>query len=440
MKTLLWKLTLLATPLIALTSPLAADSISFSLLPSSGQVSGSPGTVVGWGYTITNNSAADWFVSTDLNSDSFLHGALTLLFDFPELAPGATVTESFDPAKGIGLFELLWDKSAPSGFVNAGDFVLSGQWWDGDPLNGGDFVADATDTSTPYSAAVKASGGSSATPEPPNLALTVCGLLAAVFLSIPRRSQKLTRPSTLCILAFALVMPSTATAQEVDREIGITRNQADDILKELKQIRQLLESQARPSGPAPRLVPQTGKLRLSGGFPLGSNDAPVTIVEFTDYQCPFCRQFQTTTFAELRKKYIDSGKVRFIIHDFPLDGHPNAMPAAEAARCAGDQGKFWPMHDALFGQPDTSRKGSIENAEALKLDLDTFRSCLESSKHKTEIQSDMQTALSLQITATPSFLIGRTSGEDLDGSILIGAQPLSAFEAKINAANPSKTP
>ena len=133
MKTLLWKLTLLATPLIALTSPLAADSISFSLLPSSGQVSGSPGTVVGWGYTITNNSAADWFVSTDLNSDSFLHGALTLLFDFPELAPGATVTESFDPAKGIGLFELLWDKSAPSGFVNAGDFVLSGQWWDGDP-------------------------------------------------------------------------------------------------------------------------------------------------------------------------------------------------------------------------------------------------------------------------------------------------------------------
>jgi predicted DsbA family dithiol-disulfide isomerase len=98
------------------------------------------------------------------------------------------------------------------------------------------------------------------------------------------------------------------------------------------------------------------------------------------------------------------------------------------------------MHDALFGQPDTSRKGSIENAEALKLDLDTFRSCLESGKHKAEIQSDMQTALSLQITATPSFLIGRTTGEDLDGSILIGAQPLSAFEAKINSANPSKTP
>jgi protein-disulfide isomerase len=223
-----------------------------------------------------------------------------------------------------------------------------------------------------------------------------------------------------------------ATARDGNKDPGITREQAEDILKELRQIRQLLETQAKPVAPAPRTVPQTGKLRLGGGFSLGSNDAPITIVEFTDYQCPFCRQFQNTTFAELRKKYIDSGKVRFIVRNFPLGGHPNAMPAAEAARCAGDQGKFWPMHDTLFGEPDKLvRESLVENAEVLKLDVGMFRSCLDSDKHKTEIQNDMQTALSLQIMATPSFLVGKTTGEDLEGVIIIGSQPLAVFQTKM---------
>jgi protein-disulfide isomerase len=137
-------------------------------------------------------------------------------------------------------------------------------------------------------------------------------------------------------------------------------------------------------------------------------------------------------FAELRKKYIDSGKVKFIVRDFPLDGHPDAMPAAMAARCAGDQGKFWPMHDALFAGPDKLLpKSLIDQAEALKLDVAAFRSCVDTGKHKPEIQSDVQTALSLQIMATPSFLVGKTSGDDLEGAIIVGAQPFSVFETKM---------
>src|SRR5665213_2353557 len=164
---------------------------------------------------------------------------------------------------------------------------------------------------------------------------------------------------SVLVLTYSLFAPAGMWAQqstsslEEAKDSGITRQQADDILSELKAIRQLLEKQYRPGAPG-RLppmpeIPQTGKLRLEGGFSLGSNDAPVTIVEFTDYQCPFCRGFESTTFSEIRKKYIDTGKVRFVVRDLPLaEMHPDAMQAAEAAHCAGDQGQFWRMHDVLF--------------------------------------------------------------------------------------------
>jgi protein-disulfide isomerase len=169
---------------------------------------------------------------------------------------------------------------------------------------------------------------------------------------------------------------------------------------------------------------------------LGSSEAPITIVEFTDYQCPFCRRFESTTFAEIRKKYIDTGKVRFVVRDFPLaEMHPDAMQAAEAAHCAGDQGQFWPMHDALFSDSNKlGKSGLIDSAENLKLDIGVFRSCLESGKHKSEIQNDQQVASSLQINGTPSFIVGKTTGEEVSGSIIVGAQPFSVFEAKLKEA------
>jgi protein-disulfide isomerase len=236
------------------------------------------------------------------------------------------------------------------------------------------------------------------------------------------------------LLALSLVFP--VRAQDA-KDPGITRQQADDILKELREIRQLLEGIGRPAAPTPMpSVPQTGKLRLEGGASLGASDAPLVIVEFTDYQCRFCRQFHDTTLAEIRKKYVDTGKVRFVIRDFPLVGsHPDGMRAADAAHCAGDQGKFSAMHDALFGDPaKLGQDGLIEYAESLKLDVPTFRACLESGKHKPEIQNDMQVGSSLQINGTPSFLIGKARGEDLSGTIIVGAQPFNVFEAKLKEA------
>jgi hypothetical protein len=126
-------------------------------------------------------------MSTGLNSDSFANGTPTPLFDFPILAPGDTVTEAFDPVNSIGLFELQWDVSAPVGFVNSGNFTLSGELWDGDPLNGGNFIAAAPDIALPYSATV--TGSTSATPEPSSFLLLVCGVGMVIAFRIAQNRE-----------------------------------------------------------------------------------------------------------------------------------------------------------------------------------------------------------------------------------------------------------
>lgn len=173
---------------LPLASPLSAD-ILFSLLPSDGSVAGSPGSLVGWGYSITNTDPSNWFISTSLNSDSFSDGTPSSLFDFPILAPGQTATESFDPLNSIGLFELQWDPTAPAGFVDSGDFILSGQWWDKDPFNGGNFIADAPDISFAYMASVSAPAGS--VPEPSSWWLVTAGLSLAARCWLQRRPKKI---------------------------------------------------------------------------------------------------------------------------------------------------------------------------------------------------------------------------------------------------------
>jgi protein-disulfide isomerase len=241
-----------------------------------------------------------------------------------------------------------------------------------------------------------------------------------------------------CRLTFAplllLFVVSVGAAQDSAGNSGITYQQAEDILKELKEIRQLLESSMKTAKPQSAAVaPLTGKMSREGGYSLGSNDAPLVIVEFTDYQCPYCRQFHSTTFGEIRRKYVDPGKVRLVIHDLPLvDIHPDAMRAAQAARCAGDQSQFLAMHDLLFGDPaNLGQDGLMNYARSLKLDTAAFQSCLGSSRHKAEIERDIAVASSLQISATPSFLVGRMKGEEIVGIIVVGAQQLSFFEAKL---------
>jgi len=156
----------------------------------------------------------------------------------------------------------------------------------------------------------------------------------------------------------------------------------------------------------------------------GSATAPVIIVEFSDFQCPYCRQVQPTL-KNLLAKY--EGKVSLAYRDFPLrEIHPQAQSAAEASRCAGEQGKFWKYHDLLFANPNKlNREGLVEHARNLKLDEKQFDSCVSSTKYKAKIEEDLQEGIRAGVNGTPGFFI--------NGILLSGAQPEAAFERIIQA-------
>src|SRR5690348_5136780 len=210
---------------------------------------------------------------------------------------------------------------------------------------------------------------------------------------------------------------------------GITKQQADEILNELRQIRQLLEKQqAGNTQPEP---PTRAAVATAGAFAIGSKDAPVTMVEFTDFQCPFCYRFHVSTFSELKKNYIDTGKVRFVSRDLPLDFHPNAMQAAQAGRCAGEQGQFWPLRDRMGANPDHLDMAHLVGyAQELNLNVDTFRACVESGKYKNAIQNDVQEAIKIGANGTPSFVIGKSAPDTIEGDLVIGAMPYQVFDQK----------
>jgi protein-disulfide isomerase len=218
---------------------------------------------------------------------------------------------------------------------------------------------------------------------------------------------------------------------------GMTREQADEILTELKAIHQLLERQqpAAAAAAQPAANPTPSKVTMSvasGWYSLGRDDAPVTVVEFADYQCPFCRRFQSDSFAELKKSYIDTGKVRFVSRDLPLEFHPNAPSAAAAARCAGDQGRFWEMRDLLLaGDADLSQASLVQDAQQVHIDAATFTSCLTDKKYTAAIQKDASDAGSLGISGTPSFVVAKTAKDQMNGVLIVGAVPFSVFDNAI---------
>ncbi|HET7756556.1 MAG TPA: DsbA family protein [Steroidobacteraceae bacterium] len=177
--------------------------------------------------------------------------------------------------------------------------------------------------------------------------------------------------------------------------------------------------------------PQSVQLRLAGDEPsLGRADAPLTVVEFTDYQCPYCRRFQIETFPQLKRHYIDTGRVRYIVRDLPLPFHASAQPAAEAAHCAGEQGQFWPMHAALLVRAaDLSSSGFERDARRLNLDLKRFDACLASHRYAAVITRNLEEADALGLSGTPSFIIGTAANGVLTGERVAGALPYEEFAA-----------
>ena len=216
------------------------------------------------------------------------------------------------------------------------------------------------------------------------------------------------------------------------RADGITNEQAQDIINELKAIRQALEKmQTGQQAPAPD---DKVSYKLSpGGFSMGAAKAPLVLVEYTDYQCPFCQQFHNTAFAQIKANYIDTGKIRFISRDFPLDFHDNARRAATAGRCAAEQGKYWEMRHVMIVNADQLKSDNLMTYAAnVKLDVPKFKSCLDApDKFKAQIDQEIAEGGVAGVQGTPSFVLGYLENDKLQGVRLVGAQPYAQFDAKI---------
>ena len=165
---------------------------------------------------------------------------------------------------------------------------------------------------------------------------------------------------------------------------------------------------------------------------LGDPKAKVTIVEFSDFQCPFCRRFWKDTLPQIKKEYIDTGKARFIYRDYPLSFHPGAQVAAEATECAKEQGKYWEMHDKIFEEQEKKGQGTIQfGASDLKtwaskigVDVKSFNQCLDAGKYKAEVEKDFADGSSYGVSGTPTTYV--------NGKPMVGALQFSAFKTAID--------
>lgn len=191
--------------------------------------------------------------------------------------------------------------------------------------------------------------------------------------------------------------------------------------------------QAAPQQPQAPTAPDQktvlSKLKTGHLPAIGKDNAKVTIVEFSDFQCPFCGRFYKDSLPQIKKDYIDTGKVKLYFRHFPLDFHPQAKPLAIVAECANDQGKFWEMHDVIFDNND--KVGTMTNEDykkwAVDMGLDTakFNNCVDQKQHSDVIDEDQKAGVEVGVSGTPTFYV--------NGKQLVGAQPFSAFQTAIDA-------
>jgi protein-disulfide isomerase len=233
-----------------------------------------------------------------------------------------------------------------------------------------------------------------------------------------------------CMLSARPAIAQDASNAELKKEIMALGDTVKAMQKDLQDIKALLQRAGSP--PAPESV----VLDVGNNPFKGQKTAPLTMVEFTDYQCPFCGRYARDTYTQIDKEYVATGKIKYVLLDLPLESiHPFAFKAAAAAHCAGEQGKYWEMHDRLFANQQTLDAWNA-HAVAVGLDVARFESCLSSDKTAAEIRRDMTQAQVAGITGTPGFFLALTDPTTTKVKTLRsvkGAQPFPAFKAQIDA-------
>ena len=192
----------------------------------------------------------------------------------------------------------------------------------------------------------------------------------------------------------------------------------------------------------PPSQPTTGIASIDDDPILGDKNAPVTIIEFSDYECPFCKRHFDQTLPQLKKDYVDTGKVKIVYRDFPLSFHePMATKEAIAANCARQQGgdsKYFQYHDEIFTRTKSNGNGLADTdittiATDLGLNLDSFNTCIADTAQADEVKKDIADGSAAGATGTPTFIIGKsTANGKIEGDLVVGAQPYATFKAVID--------
>ncbi len=227
---------------------------------------------------------------------------------------------------------------------------------------------------------------------------------------------------------------------ELRKEVEALKQGQLQLQRELQEINALL----RRRQPAATDV-QNVVVTIDGYPSKGSQSAKLILIEFTDYQCPFCgRHFQQTS-PQIERDYVNTGRVRHVVRDFPIESiHKDALKAAEAAHCAGEQGQYWQMHARLFNGHNALAADHLSAyAGALGLDVPSFQRCLDSNKYAATIRQDLAEAQKVGVQATPSFLLGVAGPDGSSVKVLkmiAGAHPYTVFKEAIDSLLSSEKP
>jgi protein-disulfide isomerase len=251
-------------------------------------------------------------------------------------------------------------------------------------------------------------------------------------------------PAAIAVLALCNAMlaqksEDTKLQEEITSLKSDVQNLAakqQQVLDQLAEIKKLLEKPTAAANPNVLQLPET--INVEGNPSLGSASARVAIIEFTDFQCPFCGRFTEDAYPKIIADYVNTGKIRFLYRDLPLTSiHPWAQSAAVAAHCAGEQGKFWEMHNSLFTNQRSLKPPDIaDRATKLGLDMTRFNECINSTRYNNAIEASTKSAQQMNISGTPTFLLGTFKDNGTIMKIeksIIGAYPYEKFQADLDA-------
>jgi protein-disulfide isomerase len=236
--------------------------------------------------------------------------------------------------------------------------------------------------------------------------------------------------SILAAVGAYAAQPRAEDLAKLKDEVARLNAQQQQILDSLDELKKMIKGPGQPA----LKPPQT--MSVAGEPFKGQPAATLAIIEYADFQCPFCRRFESEVYPQIRDNYIDTGKVKYFHRDMPLPFHEGAMPAARAAHCASEQGKFWEMHDSLLGDAAALGAADIdERAGKLGLNVSKLDECISSDRFADIIQRSVAEATEMQISGTPTFIIGTL---DAQGNLMsvkktvVGAYPFGTFKAALD--------